>query len=186
MHGLAMAWFSRFWILNVCNAHLFYKHKVLVKIRHVSWGRHTCCQPGDWRRVHLLGAIHMGRKGHTISPCCLCNYMLRVSLISPLPGSGRCRRLTVPARNEASWGVDDDWGSCPGTTHEEHLDKYFDEESTASYGYELVGGALALALLAAFLKVLWYLAIVCYTLVATALQYSIIAVTLISIVIFLG
>lgn len=156
--------------------------------RYVSWGRQFFCSypGGDCRREHLLGGIHMGRIRHKISPCCACISRVRVSLLSPLHGSGRCRRFTVPAHEDSGGGVEDNWGSLPSPTHEEQLEEYFDEESTASYGYELVGGALALALVASFLKVLWYLAIVCYTLVATALQYSIVAVTLVAIVVFLG
>lgn len=64
-------------------------------------------------------------------------------------------------------------------------DEYFQDDH-ASSGYELVATALAVAALAALLKVLWYLALVCYTLVATALQYSVVAIALIVVVVILG
>lgn len=69
---------------------------------------------------------------------------------------------------------------------EEDMGEYFSDDSTASQAYEWVGGALALAVIASFFKVMWYLAIVCYSLVTTALQYSVVAVALVTAVIFFG
>jgi hypothetical protein len=81
---------------------------------------------------------------------------------------------------------DDDWAYRHEPFPEEDLAGYLDDDGLASYGYEWVGGALALAVAASFLKVLWYLAIVCYTLLATAFQYSVVAFALVAVVIFVG
>ena len=66
------------------------------------------------------------------------------------------------------------------------LGEYLGDDSLAAVGYEWVGSALALAVVASFLKILWYLLIVCVTLLATALQYSVVAVALVVVVVFLA
>lgn len=81
------------------------------------------------------------------------------------------------------WSRDDEWGLSEDFP--EDADAYFQDDFSSS-GYELVATALALAAVAALLKVLWYLALVCYTLVATALQYSVVAIALILVVVILG
>jgi hypothetical protein len=89
-------------------------------------------------------------------------------------------------QQRSSWDDEDDWGLRHEPTIEDDLGDYFSDNSPASQGYELVGGALAIAVIASFCKVLWYLGIVCYSLVATALQYSVVAVALVTVVIFFG
>jgi len=81
------------------------------------------------------------------------------------------------------WCVEDDWGISEDI--QEDSDTYF-QDDFSSNGYEIVATALAVAAAAAFLKVMWYLALVCYTLVATALQYSVVAIALIVVVVILG
>lgn len=97
------------------------------------------------------------------------------------------RHQAVPRSNsrhaDRLWSRDDQWGLSEDLS--EDADAYYQYDFSSS-GYELVATALTVAAVAALLKVLWYLALVCYTLVATALQYSIVAITLIIVVVILG
>lgn len=76
----------------------------------------------------------------------------------------------------------DEWGEY---ADEEDASEYFDT-SFSSTGYEAAATALTLAAGAALLKLLWYLAIVCWAMVITAFQYSVVAIALIVLVVFLG
>lgn len=86
-------------------------------------------------------------------------------------------------QHDSLWTREDDWGLSEDVL--EDVDPYFQDDLSSS-GYELVATALAVAAIASLLKVLWYLAVVCYTLVATALQYSVVAIALIFVVVILG
>jgi hypothetical protein len=90
----------------------------------------------------------------------------------------RCQR---PDLAEAWRQNGDEW--CD--TEEDDANEYFDN-SFSSAGYEAAATALTLAAGAALLKLLWYLAIVCWALVSTAFQYSVVAIALIIVVVFLG
>lgn len=79
-------------------------------------------------------------------------------------------------------GADDEWGE---DAEEDDVNEYF-ESSFSSTGYEAAATALTLAAGAALLKLLWYLAIVCWAMVTTAFQYSVVAIALIVVVVFLG
>ena len=86
----------------------------------------------------------------------------------------------------SDWDREDDWGASSQPSAEEEVGDYLDGDSAGAYGYEVVGGALAFAVVVSSLKVLWYLGVVCYALLATALQYSVIALALVMVVIFFG
>ena len=86
------------------------------------------------------------------------------------------------------WGSSGEWGGDAFGEPQEleqfvHLDE--DEDETW-FGYEVVSGALAVAVVVSFLKVLLLTAHVLYALFSTALQYSIVAVVLIAVVIYFG
>ena len=107
----------------------------------------------------------------------------------------RCRQPSSATRAEpntvkvADWALsesDDEWAWDHEAAFEDSLDDYLSDDSVASYGYEWVGGALAVAVIASFLKVLLYLAIVCWTLLATAFQYSVVAIALVAVIVFFG
>lgn len=107
----------------------------------------------------------------------------------PFVISHRCRRVRhVPVlcsshQHNSLWNREDEWGISDDV--QEDADAYF-QDNFASNGYELVATAVAVAAVAALLKVMWFLAVVCYTLVATALQYSVVAIALIVVVVILG
>lgn len=79
----------------------------------------------------------------------------------------------------------DEWGYREEYSSDDEVGEYFDD-GFSSTGYEAAATALTFAVVAALLKLLWYLAIVCYTMIVTAFQYSIVAIALIMVVVFLG
>eukprot|EP01025_Chloroclados_australasicus_P009967 TRINITY_DN13873_c2_g1_i2.p1 TRINITY_DN13873_c2_g1~~TRINITY_DN13873_c2_g1_i2.p1 ORF type:complete len:144 (+),score=16.33 TRINITY_DN13873_c2_g1_i2:137-568(+) len=136
----------------------------------------TCLRGSCERRASLLRGKHphhharKGRAGH--------------SSIVDRPRLRLRATDTDSERPLSDWVTEDEWGRKP--TLEDTLDDYLDGDSSMSYGFELIGGALALAALASFAKVLWYLLLVCYTLLATAFQYSVVALALVAVVVFLA
>lgn len=122
------------------------------------------CQHGF---SQALCARHTPIKYH--KPAVLCSRYVSV----------RCQRPDlVGAWREGA----DEWGE---DAEEDDANENFDN-SFSSSGYEAAATALALATVAALLKLLWYLAIVCCSMVITAFQYSVVAVALIVVVVFLG
>lgn len=125
------------------------------------------------RRLFQQPLIHWSPRSRHRRPAC--------SPPAPHQATSSCQAV-----HNSGWDREDDWGASLQPTAEEELGGYLDDDSPAAYGYEVVGGALAFAVVAAALKVLWYLAVVCYTLLATALQYSVVALALVMVVIFVG
>ena len=109
----------------------------------------------------------------------------RILYSNPSLPYDRCVAVRCQRRGLAgAWkdGADDEWGE---DAEEDDVNEYF-ENSFSSAGYEAAATALTLAAGAALLKLLWYLAIVCWAMVTTAFQYSVVAIALIVVVVFLG
>jgi hypothetical protein len=120
------------------------------------------------KRTQALGIRH--------NCCCRhCSYKLPFS-------SSRAILVRCQRPDWAGAGQNlDEWGD----TEDDDDHEYF-ENTFSSSGYEAAATALTLAAGAALLKLLWYLAIVCWAMVTTALQYSVVAIALLIVVVFLG
>jgi hypothetical protein len=97
-----------------------------------------------------------------------------------------CCNNVSDARSSTWQGSDaEEWGAAEDDSSEDEVGEYF-YDGFSSAGYEAAATALSFAVAAALLKLLWYLAIVCYTMIITAFQYSIVAIALIMVVVFFG
>lgn len=86
----------------------------------------------------------------------------------------------------ADTGGAEEWGFNHNAVLQGDMEEYLDDDSVAGFGFEWVGSALAILVILSFLKVMWYLLVVCWTLLATAFQYSVLAIALMVAVLAFG